>query len=80
MNDIIIILQIVLFGLCVLGGIAVLIFALRKWDDGIDYNRIIRQLNKQEEKDLDMINKGNKQKDELKKNIGLKEKIEIQII
>lgn len=60
MNEIIVILQILLFGLCVLGGIAVLIFALRKWDNGIDYDRKIRELNEQEEKDLYIINKGNK--------------------
>lgn len=69
MNEIIVILQILLFGLCVLGGIAVLIFALRKWDNGIDYDRIIRELNEQEEKDLDIINKGNKQIDELESKI-----------
>lgn len=69
MREILIILQILLFGLCVLGGIAVLIFALRKWDSGIDYDRIIRELNKQEEKDLDIINNGNKQIDELESKI-----------
>lgn len=69
MNEIIVILQILLFGLCVLGGIAVLIFALRKWDNGIDYDRIIRELNEQEEKDLDIINQGNKQIDELESKI-----------
>lgn len=69
MNEIIVILQILLFGLCVLGGIAVLIFALRKWDNDIDYDRIIRELNEQEEKDLDIINKGNKQIDELESKI-----------
>lgn len=69
MNEIIVILQILLFGLCVLGGIAVLIFALKKWDNGIDYDRIIRELNEQEEKDLDIINKGNKQIDELESKI-----------
>lgn len=69
MNEIIVILQILLFGLCVLGGIAVLIFALRKWDNGIDYDRIIRELNEQEEKDLDIINRGNKQIDELESKI-----------
>ena len=69
MNEIIVILQILLFGLCVLGGIAVLIFALRKWDNGIDYDRIIRELNEQEEKDLDIINQANKQIDELESKI-----------
>lgn len=69
MNEIVVILQILLFGLCVLGGVVVLIFALRKWDDGINYDRIIRELNEQEEKDLDIINKGNKQIDELESKI-----------
>ena len=72
-------LQIMLFGLCVLGGISVLIFGLRQCDDDIDYDRIIRELNEREEKDLDIINRGNKQIDELesrilecKKKLGLK--------
>lgn len=69
MNEIIIILQILLFGLCVLGGIVVLIFALRKCDNGIDYDKVIRELNEREEKDLDIINKGNKQIDELESRI-----------
>lgn len=47
MNEIIVILQILLFGLYVLGGIIVLIFALRKWNNDIDYDRIIRKFNEQ---------------------------------
>ena len=40
-----------------------------KWDNGIDYDRIIRKINEQEEKDLDIINQGNKQIDELESKI-----------
>ena len=50
MNEILF-LQIMLFGLCVLGGIAILIFGLRQFDDVIDYDRIIRKLNELEEND-----------------------------
>lgn len=50
MSEIIIVFQILLFGLCVLGGITVLIFALRKYDDDIDYDRIISELEEQEKK------------------------------
>lgn len=70
MNEILF-LQIMLFGLCVLGGIAILIFGLRQFDDVIDYDRIIRKLNELEENDLDIINKGNKQIDDLERSIGL---------
>ena len=69
MSEMLIVLQILLFGLCVLGGIAVLIFGLRNWDNEIDYDRVISELNKQEEKDLDIISNGNKQIDELESKI-----------
>ena len=72
-------LQIMLFGLCVLGGISVLIFGLRQCDDDIDYDRIIRELNEREEKDLDIINRGNKQIDELESRIlECKKKLELR--
>lgn len=63
-------LKIILFGLCILGGVAILIFALRiKWNDEIDYDRIIRELNEQKEKDLEKISRGNKEIDKIEKKI-----------
>ena len=48
MNEGIIVLEIILFGLCIVGGIAIFIFALRvNWNDEIDYNRIIKELDEQ---------------------------------
>lgn len=64
-----VILQIILFGLCVLGGVSVLIFGLRQCDNDIDYDKIIRELNEREEHDLDIIKKGDKQIDQLESRI-----------
>lgn len=54
-------LQIILFGLCALSGVAIIIFALRKDDKEIDYDRIIRQLNKQKVQELNILDKRNKE-------------------
>lgn len=43
--------------------------ALRKCNNGIDYNKIIRELNESEEKHLDIISKGNNQIDESESRI-----------
>lgn len=69
MSEGIIVLEIILFCLCFLGGISILVFLLRKCDDGMDYNRIIRELNEQKAENLDKINKGNKQIDEIEEKI-----------
>lgn len=53
MNEGIIVLEIILFGLCIVGGIAIFIFALRvNWNDEIDYNRIIKELDEQKRKEF----------------------------
>lgn len=54
------ILQMILFILCFLGGIAILIFVLRKNGQGIDYDKIITLMKKQTEENLDALNEGNK--------------------
>lgn len=75
----VIILRFVLFCLCILGLIIVLIFFIRKNDEGIDYYDLIRRLNEQQDKDLKTIKIGNKKIDELeheilkcKKKLGFK--------
>ena len=42
-------LQLLLFGLCGLDGVAILIFVLRKNDQDYDYDKIIKELNEQKE-------------------------------
>ena len=71
-------LQLLLFILCVLGGVAILIFALRK-DQGYDYDKIIRELNAQKEENLNTLDIRNKEIDkieskilECKKELGIK--------
>lgn len=73
-------LQIILFGLCALSGIAVLIFALRKNDKGIDYDKIIRELNERKEKDLNTLDIKNKEIDKIEKQIlECKKKLNIKL-
>ena len=73
-------LQIILFGLCALSGIAVLIFALRKNDKGIDYDKIIRELNERKEKNLNTLDIKNKEIDKIEKQIlECKKKLNIKL-
>lgn len=72
-------LQYIFFGLCGISGIVILIFILRKYEDNIDYNKIINMLNEEQKKDLETLNKGNKKIDKLeseilkyKKKLGMK--------
>lgn len=62
-------LQIILFGLCALSGVAIIIFALRKNDKEIDYDRIIRQLNNQKAQDLNILDRRNKEIDKIEEKI-----------
>lgn len=62
-------LQFFLFILCGFGGIAILIFILRKNDNGYDYNRILRELNEQKEFNLKAIKDGNKKIDKIESEI-----------
>lgn len=50
-------------------GIAILIFILRKNDNGYDYNRILRELNEQKENNLYSLEKGNKEIGKIEKEI-----------
>lgn len=62
-------LQFLLFILCGLGGIAILIFVLRKQDQGLDYDRIIKELNEQKEFNLKTLEDGNKEIDKIESKI-----------
>lgn len=62
-------LQIILFGLCALSGVAIIIFALRKNDKEIDYDRIIRQLNNQKVQDLNNLDRRNKEINKIEEKI-----------
>ena len=48
-------LQFLLFTLSGFAGICVLIFVLRQHDTGYDYDKIISELNKQKENDLQNV-------------------------
>ena len=62
-------LQFLLFILCGLGGVAILIFVLRKQDQGLDYDKIIKELNEQKEINLEILNEGNKEIDKIERKI-----------
>lgn len=62
-------LQIILFGLCALSGVVIIIFALRKNDKEIDYDRIIRQLNNQKVQDLNILDRRNKEINKIEEKI-----------
>lgn len=62
-------LQFLLFILCGLSGIAILIFVLRKQDQGLDYDRIIKELNEQKEFNLKTLEDGNKEIDKIESKI-----------
>ena len=57
--------QIVLLGLGGIGILVVIIFLIRVNDKGYDYDRILRELNEQQEKDLEELNAGNKEIDKI---------------
>ena len=61
--------QFILFSLCFLGVIAILIFALRNNDKGLDYDKIIRELNERKESDLDILSIKNKEINKIEEKI-----------
>lgn len=62
-------LQFLLFILCGFGGVAILIFVLRKQDQGYDYDRIIRELNEQKDDNLNTLDIRNKEIDKIESQI-----------
>ena len=61
--------QFILFGLCLISGIAILIFVLRNNDKGLDYDKIIRKLNERKELDLDILSIKNKEINKIEEKI-----------
>ena len=62
-------LKIIFFGLCLISSVALLIFIFRAGDQDIDYDKIIRYLNKQKEDNLRLLSEGNKKINEIEKKI-----------
>ena len=71
--------QIVLLGLGGIGILVVIIFLIRVNDKGYDYDRILRELNEQQEKDLEELNAGNKEINR-KWNFKVQEKTRNEIV
>lgn len=68
------IIPIIFFCMVGLTGIALLIFCLRKHDDGYDYDKIIAMMHEQTEQNLDILSKCNKEKDVIETKIRDKKK------
>ena len=64
-----VVVETILLILCVLGIIPVIIFFLRKNQSDVDYYKVIRELNEQEEQNLDELTLGNKEIDNIEKKI-----------
>lgn len=64
-----VVVETILLILCVLGIIPVIIFFLRKNQTDVDYYKVIRELNEQEEQNLDELALGNKEIDNIEKKI-----------
>lgn len=64
-----VVVETILLILCVLGIIPVIIFFLRKNQTDVDYYKVIRKLNEQEEQNLDELALGNKEIDNIEKKI-----------
>ncbi|MDO5569535.1 MAG: hypothetical protein Q4G04_05465 [bacterium] len=61
--------RIIFFGLCLVAGIVFLIFILRQEDKGLDYDRIIRELNENKENDLKTLDIKNKEINNIEEKI-----------
>lgn len=62
-------LQLFFFVLCIISILVFLIFFLRKNDNGSNYDKIIEELNRQEDENLSILDKGNKKIDKIEKEI-----------
>ena len=73
-KSLILTIQLIFFGLIALTGLAILIFYLRKHDEGYDYDKIIKMMNEQTEQNLDVLSKMNKEKDRIEEKIRKRKK------
>lgn len=71
MEEKVVVIQIIFFILCFLSGIALIIFILRKNDTGLDYDRIIKEMDQQTEDNLKALEEGNKKIDKIEKRFGI---------
>ncbi len=59
----------ILIGLCFISLLMFIILILKNSDDNIDYDKIIAELNKQKEIDLETLDNGNKEIAKIEKKI-----------
>lgn len=73
-------LQILLFVLCGIDGIAIIIFVFRNEDQGYDYDKYIKELNNLKKQNLKTLEDGNKEIDEIERKISdCKKKLKIKL-
>ena len=65
----VVVIQIIFFILCILSGIILLIFVLRKNDSGLDYDKITYEMKKQIEDNLKELEEGTKKIDDIERKI-----------
>jgi hypothetical protein len=73
-KSLILTIQLIFFGLIALTGLAILIFYLRKHDEGYDYDKIIKMMNEQTGQNLDVLSKVNREKDRIEEKIRKRKK------
>lgn len=73
-KSLILTIQLIFFGLIALTGLAILIFYLRKHDEGYYYDKIIKMMNEQTEQNLDVLSKMNREKDRIEEKIRKRKK------
>ena len=73
-KSLILTIQLIFFGLIALTGLAILIFYLRKHDEGYDYDKIIKMMDEQTEQNLDVLSKMNREKDRIEEKIRKRKK------
>ena len=73
-KSLILTIQLIFFGLIALTGLAILIFYLRKYDEGYNYDKIIKMMNEQTEQNLDVLSKMNREKDRIEEKIRKRKK------
>ena len=79
-KSLILTIQLIFFGLIALTGLAILIFYLRKHDEGYDYDKIIKMMNEQAEQSLDVLSKMNREKDRIEEKIRKRKKLGMSLI
>ena len=73
-KSLILTIQLIFFGLIALTGLAILIFYLRKHDEGYNYDKIIKINNEQKGQNLNVLSKVNRKKDRIEEKIRKRKK------